>query len=386
MTFRGDTVRAAVLDGANADPRVVEFGAPTLTPGSALLATRYSEVCGTDVHIWRGRMPGVRFPMIPGHVSVGVLAASSRKLTDIDGKPFRDGDVVTFLDVHETCNHCFQCLVAKNTTRCPHRRVYGITYGVEDGLLGGWSEVIWIKPGVKLVRMPPELDPETFIGGGCGLVTAIHAMDRADVRLGQSVVVLGAGPVGQSITALSSLSGAGQVVTVGDPAARLDFARRMGATDTIGLDTPPPERAAQVRRLTGGRGADVVIEATGAPDAVSQALDLVRDGGRVVVCGQYADNGDTAINPHRQINRKQVEVRGVWGSDYSHFHRAVALAARFGDRIPWRDQVSGGYPLERVKDALEAVEAGGVLKALVVPGRAERAAVSAPGKGRGTPA
>jgi threonine dehydrogenase-like Zn-dependent dehydrogenase len=312
-------------------------------------------------------MPGVPFPLIPGHVSVGVLGAHSRKLFDIEGNPFRDGDLVTFLDVHETCNHCYQCLVAKQTTRCPHRKVYGITYGVSDGLLGGWSEVILLKPGLKLVRIPKELDPEMFIGGGCGLVTAIHAMDRAEVRLGQSVVVLGAGPVGQSLTALASLSGAGQVIVIGDPTSRLAFAKRMGATHTLGLDIPPADRAAQVRALTGGRGADVVIEAAGAPDAVTQGLELVRDGGRVVVCGQYADNGDTALNPHRQINRKQVELRGVWGSDYSHFHRAVQFAAQFGHRIPWREQVSGRYPLEGVKEALEAVERRDVLKALVVP-------------------
>lgn len=367
MPMQSDTVRAVVLDSPNTDPRVVEFSAPTLTPGSALLSTRYSEVCGTDVHIWRGKMPGVPFPMIPGHVSIGVLGAYSRQLFDIEGKPFREGDLVTFLDVHETCNHCFQCLVAKQTTRCPHRRVYGITYGVRDGLLGGWSEVIWIKPGVKLIRIPKELDPETFIGGGCGLVTAIHAMDHAAVRVGQTVTVLGAGPVGQSLVALAALSGAGQVIVVGDPADRLAFARRMGATHALGLDMPAADRAAEVRKLTAGRGADIVIEATGAPDAVIQALEMVRDGGRVVVAGQYADNGDTALNPHRQINRKQVEVRGVWGSDYSHFHRAVQLAAIFGHRVPWREQVSGRYPLSRAKDALEAVEQRRVLKALVVP-------------------
>ncbi len=87
----GDTVRAVVLDAPNADPRVVKFSPPTLTPGSALLVTRFSEVCGTDVHIWRGKMPGVPFPMIPGHVSVGVLGAYSRKLFDIDGHPLSRG-------------------------------------------------------------------------------------------------------------------------------------------------------------------------------------------------------------------------------------------------------------------------------------------------------
>ncbi|NIP82785.1 MAG: alcohol dehydrogenase catalytic domain-containing protein, partial [Gemmatimonadetes bacterium] len=62
------------------------------------------------------------------------------------------GDRVTFLDVHATCNACWYCLVAKATTRCPHRRVYGITYGVEDGLAGGWAERIHLKPGTKIIR------------------------------------------------------------------------------------------------------------------------------------------------------------------------------------------------------------------------------------------
>jgi L-iditol 2-dehydrogenase len=93
----------------------------------------------------------------------------------------------------------------------------------------------------------------------------------------------------------------------------------------------------------------------------------VRDGGRVVVCGQYSDGGDVPLNPHRQINRKHVEIRGVWGSDYSHFHRAVEFAAHWGDRIPWREQVGRRYKLDEVKAALEAVERREVLKALIMP-------------------
>ena len=176
------------------------------------------------------------------------------------------------------------------------------------------------------------------------------------MQLGQTVVVLGVGPVGQSIIALSAQAGAGQVIGIGEPVDRLAYAKRMGATHVIGLDLPPTDRVAEVRRMTQGRGADIVIEATGAPAAVTQALDLVRDGGRVVVCGQYSDHGDTPINPHRQINRTHVEIRGVWGSDYSHFHRAVEFATHWGDRIPRAEQVSGRYPPERVPQALAACE------------------------------
>jgi L-iditol 2-dehydrogenase len=360
-------VSAATMPAPREPVVVREYASPDPLPGGAILRTLYSEVCGTDVHLHEGRLAGVPYPLIPGHVSVGRLTDIRGTIRDIEGVPFREGDVVTFLDVHETCNACYQCLVAKQSTRCPHRRVYGITYGANDGLLGGWSEAIWMKPGVKIVRMPAGLPPETFIGGGCGLMTALHAVDRADIRLGNSVAVLGVGPVGQSAIALASLSGAGEIVAIGAPADRLEFATRMGATSVLGLDVPPDERAAQIRAGTGGRGVDVVIEAAGAPEAVGQALDLVRDGGRVVICGQYTDHGPTTINPHSQINRKHVEIRGCWGSDFSHFYRAVDLAARHAHRVPWADMAARRFDLAHAGEALAAVAERRVLKAVIVP-------------------
>ncbi|MFN2400409.1 MAG: zinc-binding dehydrogenase [Gemmatimonadaceae bacterium] len=359
--------RAVTIPAPDERPRVEEFQAPFLEPGGALLHTLFSEVCGTDVHLYRGRLSGVPYPLIPGHVSVGVIAALRPPLTDIEGAALREGDVVTFLDVHETCNNCYHCLVAKQPTRCPRRKVYGITYGARDGLLGGWAEAIWMKPGVKIIKLPAGLQPEAFIGGGCGLVTAVHAIDRLEIHLGQSVAVLGAGPVGQSAVALASLSGAGDVIAIGAPRDRLAFASRMGATHTIGLDVPPLERTMMVRERTNGRGVDLVIEASGSPEAVSQALDMVRDGGRVVICGHYTDNGAVEVHPHFQINRKHVEIRGCWGSEYNHFHRAVELAARFAVRFPWHEMVSARFGLDRAGEALDAVESRSVLKALIVP-------------------
>jgi L-iditol 2-dehydrogenase len=209
-------------------------------------------VCGTDVHLHHGKL-GVPFPIIPGHVSVGVVEATSGKIADIEGHAIKEGDVVTFLDVHETCNNCYYCLVARQPTKCPHRKVYGITYSANDGLLGGWAEAIWMKPGVKMIKLPKGLTPETFIGGGCGLVTALHAVDMAEIRLGESVAVLGAGPVGQSCVAFASLSGASDVIVIGGPRSRLDFARKMGATAAFDLDLHPAARTSAVRLMTGGR-------------------------------------------------------------------------------------------------------------------------------------
>lgn len=360
-------IRAAVIPRPGAAVELRDLPRPALEPGAALLRTLYSEVCGTDVHLQQGKLSGVPYPLIPGHVSIGHLEEIRGTITDIEGEPFKEGDLVTFLDVHETCGRCYECLVTKQTTRCPKRKVYGITYGMNDGPLGGWATHIWMKPGVKMLRIPQGVDPATFIAGGCGLVTSVHAVERGQVALGNSVAVLGAGPVGQAAVALSRLSGAYPVIAIGAPESRLAFAERMGATHTLSLDVPEQERAAQVRAWTGGRGVDVVIEAAGDPRAVPQALELVRDGGRVVIAGQYTNAGDVTINPHLAINRKHVEIRGCWGCDYSHVHRALQLLAQQGQALPWTDSITARFSLEQANEALGAVARREVVKALIVP-------------------
>src|SRR5579864_7540863 len=104
-----------------------EFPEPALEDGSVLLRTLYSEVCGTDVHVWRGRLSGVPYPIIPGHVSVGVAAKIRGHVRGVDGRRLSEGDRVAFFDVHRTCGRCRACVVTRTPTRCESRRVYGIT-------------------------------------------------------------------------------------------------------------------------------------------------------------------------------------------------------------------------------------------------------------------
>ena len=158
---------AAVIPAANQPVEVREFPTPKLESGSVLMRTTFSEVCGTDVYLQQGRLEGVPYPLIPGHVSVGEVEEICGSVYDVDGHRIAVGDRITFLDVHETCNHCWYCLVAKTTTRCPKRKVYGITYGAEDGLLGGWSQQVYLKPGVKIIRLPSEVAAENLIAAGC---------------------------------------------------------------------------------------------------------------------------------------------------------------------------------------------------------------------------
>lgn len=359
--------RAAVFPAPDRPVELREFPVPELRAGEALLAVACSEVCGTDVHLHHGKLAGVPYPLIPGHVTAGTLSAVRGELRDVHGVQLREGDVVTFLDVHRTCHRCWYCLVAKASTRCPERKVYGITYGAADGLCGGWADTLHLLAGTRVIRLG-GLAPRAFLRGGCALPTALHGLERAQVQIGDTVLVLGIGPVGLSCIALARAAGAGCVLAIGAPAGRVPAAKAMGADAVLDLATASPEeRVEWVRGQTAGRGADVVVEAAGVPAAVVQAMRCARDAGRVVVLGQYTDHGDVPFNPHSDLNRKHLDVRGCWGSDYSHFHRAVQVAGHARLGAAWQSLPVREYPLTDVGAALAAVERGDVVKALVLP-------------------
>jgi threonine dehydrogenase-like Zn-dependent dehydrogenase len=360
----------AVIPKPNAPVELRDVSRPELEPDSALLEVELSEVCGTDVYLQQGRLQGVPYPLVPGHVSVGRLMKIRGQLLDVHGNAFNEGDRITFLDVHRTCNACWYCLVAKASTRCPQRKVYGITYGLDDGLCGGWAQEIYLKPGVRCIRL--EAEPQLFMAGGCALPTALHAVERGDINIGDTVLVLGSGPVGLNAIIMSLLRGALRVLCIGAPDHRLQSALAAGASEVLNIEaTTEPERLEWVRERTAGRGADVTIEATGAPVAVVQAMRFTRDAGRVVIVGQYTDHGpvpaEAAFNPHLDLNQKHLDLRGCWGSDFSHFYRGVQLMADPIHAQRWSHLKLNRYDLVHANEALAAVASGSVLKALIDP-------------------
>src|SRR5438874_2115637 len=364
--------RVAVIPKPNSPIEIREVEEPQLEPDSALLDVELSEVCGTDVYLQQGRLQGVPYPLVPGHVSAGRLSKIRGTVLDVEGRQFREGDRVTFLDVHRTCNACWFCLVAKATTRCPRRKVYGITYGLNDGLCGGWAEQIYLKPGTRCLRL--AADAETFMAGGCALPTALHAIERGEIAIGDTVLVLGSGPVGINAIILSLMRGALRVLCLGAPVQRLEAATQVGASAVLNFEQHDEgKRLEWVREQTHGRGADVTIEATGAPEAVVQAMRFTRDAGRVVVVGQYTDHGPVStmagFNPHLDLNKKHLDVRGCWGSDFSHFYRGVQIISDPNRAAPWAKLKSKlcRYGLDQANEALADVKAARVMKVLIEP-------------------
>src|SRR5882672_1183543 len=244
----------AVIPHPNAAVELREIPSPELEPDSALLEVELSEVCGTDVYLQQGRLEGVPYPLVPGHVSLGRLSKIRGRLRDVEGREFREGDATTFLDVHRTCNACWYCLVAKATTRCPQRKVYGITYGLDDGLCGGWAEQIYLKPGTRCIRL--DADAETFMAGGCALPTALHAVERGQIAMGDTVLVLGSGPVGINTIILALMRGALKVLCIGAPAFRLEAATQGGANAVLNFEEHDERaRLEWILERTNGRGA-----------------------------------------------------------------------------------------------------------------------------------
>lgn len=363
-----DRIIAAVMPAPRQPIELRDFARPDLPSGSALLRTARSEVCGTDVHLWHGRLAGVPYLIIPGHVSAGVIEALRGPLKGLDGLDLREGDRAVFFDVHRTCGRCRACTVHRTPTRCTARRVYGITDSASDGLFGGWAQSIYLEPGVGIARLPDAVTFDDYIGGGCGLITAVHIIERATLRPGDTVLVQGTGAVGLSTIALARLNGASTIIAIGAPAQRIEFATRMGADVAFDLTaTTPEQRLEEVRALTHGEGVDVVVEAAGSARAIEEGLTLVRDGGRYVVAGHYTDVGPSSVNAHQHINRKHLDIRGCWGSEPGHFLRALAFLERYAADVPWREIGGRTYALNQLNEALADAEAMRITKALVDP-------------------
>lgn len=363
------SVRACVMKKPNVPLEVMTFDEPPLREGDVLIRCLYADVCGTDVHLWEGRLAGVPYPIIPGHVAVGVVEKVAGPVTSFQGDPVLPGQIVTYHDVDKTCGKCWACLIAKSPTRCPHRKVYGITYSSQEGLLGGWSEKILLRAGVHIYHLPKSLEPEAFIAAGCGAPTGLHAVERGRVGLGESVMVQGTGPVGLSACAFAKLSGASLVVATGAPATRLRAARSMGADEVLSVDETTPEQREEVlRSLTHSRGVDVVIEACGQPGAIPEGIRYLRDGGRYVLVGHYTDTGTVPINPHLDITRKHAEILGCWGTEVRHSFQAMRLLSENAKEFPWASLLSRTYKLSEAEQALRDVKNLKVIKAVIAPG------------------
>lgn len=366
------SVRCVILEAFGQPVAVREVDSRLATapePGAVVARVEYGGVCGTDVHLQAGRLP-IPVPLVLGHEGVGTVAELGTGVdADALGRPLAVGDRIGWAS-SIACGGCLYCRDAQEPTLCERRRIYGITRRLDDPphITGSWGERIYLEAGTTVVKLDDRQPSDAVIALGCAGPTVVHGLLHiSPVRPGESVVVQGAGPVGLAAAMYAHLAGAEPVMLIGAPAARLDLAGRLGTSDQrLNIDElDPGARLERVRGLTGGRGADLVVECAGAPAAVAEALDLVRPGGRVLVLGQYTDHGPTPLNPHL-ITRKQLEVRGSWAFSAAHYVEYLHTLPQLLDRFPLAELIST-FPLERAQDAIDAARAGRIGKAVLTP-------------------
>src|SRR5262245_7028948 len=361
--------RAAVLRTFGAPLAIEEVPVPReIEPRAILVQIGTCSVCGTDVHLWQGSLSAtVHLPVILGHEMVGRVVALGRDAEyDSVGQPIRTGDRIIW--THTSCGHCFFCTVAQQPTLCQNARRY--MYERIDRppyLLGGFSEYGYVLPDSGRVRVPDDVDDELASLASCALRSVMNAMDVLDgIDPTEVVVIQGSGPLGLLATAAAKLGGARRVVTIGAPDARLEIAAAFGADNTLSIErTSPEERVAWIKSTTEGRGADVVMEFTGHPNAFGEGLELIRRGGRYVVVGQLG-SGTTTIKPSLIVS-KQLRILGSLSGRARAYWTALAFLSAHQKHIPFDRMISQRYSLDDVNTAMQRMKDYAEIKPVIRP-------------------
>lgn len=258
-------------------------------------------VCGTDVHLLDGEFKGSVYPLIPGHEFSGIVKEVGPKVTHV--KPGVRAAVEPFM----ACGYCYFCKTGK-TNQCLNGLVIGHSASKEGLRLdGGFAEYV-VVPATNLI---PLADNVSFEAGSfiANLGTIVHAIRRAQLQPGMSVLVFGTGANGLIIAELSKKTGAPIVVVTGRTKSRLEVAKRMGADETVVGDDAQEKELNRIAPL----GFDVIFEATGSSQIVEKAFRFVKKGGKIVLYGFVSPQHYSNINPF-DICRKELQMIGSFSS------------------------------------------------------------------------
>jgi len=345
---------------------------------------RYSGICGTDKHTFRGESQqyvgteharSLTYPLICGHENVGVVEALNGTVLDSDGRPLRIGDRIV-PGANVPCGICHFCRNGYPYYFCQSMEDYGnsLHCARPPHLFGGWAECMYLLPGTPIFRVPDELPDEVAVlteimAVTHGVETALTVLGmQGGARFAHTVVVLGVGPLGLCHLIKARLLGAGRIVATDLFPSRLKLAADFGATLTLQVGaTTLAERVARVKEITNGIGADIVLSCSGVPDSFLEALRMVRVGGVVVEAGTFVDMGPVAINPNSDICTRNVTVIGVGGETAQSYVPSMRLMAANLNLLPFRSIVSHILSLERAQQGVELAQTDAAMKVVFAP-------------------
>ena len=337
----------------------MEFGlervpVPDPPPGGLLVRVQACGLCGSDLRTLRSGHRRVTFPWIIGHE----IAARVVEAGEGYRGPWSAGDRLAVGPL-AYCGACPSCLEGRYEL-CEDQREIGQAWP------GGFAEYLALpEPVLRLgnvQRAPEGLDP-ALVTLAEPLSSCINAQERAEVGMGDTVAILGAGPIGCMHAALARVRGAFQVVLVDVDPGRLALAAPFGADARV--DASARNRCRAVRRLTGGRGASVVVAATPSPQAAVQAVEMARKGGRIV---QFGGLPQGESRPGIDMNRIHYEALHLIGvTTFAPRHNVKALELIASGRLPAAQLVTHRFPLARFEEGARLALAGQALKAVFLP-------------------
>jgi L-iditol 2-dehydrogenase len=340
-------MKAWVLDGPE-QLRLVEKPVPEPGPAEVLVRIDAVAICGTDVEILTKGLPawikgGLPFNknFTPGHEYMGTVVKLGAGMDE-----YKIGDRVA-VEIHAGCGRCERCRMGMYTS-CLN---YGLNYDENDkghranGFTtdGGFAEYA-VNHVNTLVHVPDDMsDEEATLIVTAG--TAIYGLDvLGGLIAGESLVVMGPGPIGLMSVAVSKALGAQPVILTGTRDSRLNLGTRLGADHVINVRKEDPVEA--VKRITHGKGVHYVMECSGAPNAMNEAMDMVNRGGRICLA---AFPGEPVPVDLAKLVRNNIYVFGIRGEGKSATHRAAALMAQ--KRFDAKLMHTHTFPLEEVPTA-----------------------------------
>jgi L-iditol 2-dehydrogenase len=360
-----------------------EYPLPELERGCVLVKMELSGICGTDKHTYQGFTTQygdrkLEFPIIQGHENVGTIATIGGSATykDFEGMPLRVGDRVV-VGANVSCGHCYYCRHDFPYYCCEKTTDYGNNLSAKypPHLFGGWSQYIYIVPGSFLVKVPDDLPSEVAVlteifavSVGLDRATQMSAFPNESFRFDDTVVVLGAGPLGMCFLMKARMLGAGNIIAVDLSDYRLDFAKRLGADYTLNASLTTKAECLQfIKDLTHGRGADMVIECAGVPQAVPEALEMLRRSGLLVEAGNFSDLGEISLSPHRHLCSKNARILSVGGEEPAAYGPSMRQMARYLKHYPLQEFVSHRFGLRDVEAAMQKSIDGNSIKVVLDP-------------------
>jgi len=365
-----ETGRAALYPlGARTPFELREYPVPDPEPGALVVRVTAANVCGSDLHFWRGEIDlarlGLGGPTILGHEMTGRVFRSARA-RDSAGVPLAEGDRVVYR-YFMPCGSCRACMRGF-TAACGRNAGFQMRVASDaPHFIGGFADYYYVPPGQAVFRVPDELPDDLVAGANCALAQVVQGFERAGLRMDESVVVQGAGGLGLYATAVAKHMGAGNVIVVDGVAERLSLAREFGADETIDMSEVPDARAraARVRELNGG-GVDVAVEVAGFPDAFGEGIAYLGQGGRYVEIGNISPGLTLQFDP-ALVTLANKTVLGVAFYEPSALQRALGFLSATRDRVPFAALRGAVYPLERINDAFADADARRVPRASIAP-------------------